>query len=220
MANIPITINIKSSDNVMYRDILRAVRKELISILERSIPDIKKNVYALINTRIYASQEIQSLLDGVLRAEMGLVRPAPIVDDIVKAIVAGTKVKFNKPRITSVGIAGGLTISILKSDMKEALGVDGASFVSERGENVEWLNWLLTRGDDIIIRHYNIDFNVHQGDKKKSSRTNEAIMSEGQGWRVNPSFSGILEDNILTRALENIDNEITDIIITAISKRS
>jgi len=86
--------------------------------------------------------------------------------------------------------------------------------VTEKGESLPWIEWLLKRGDDIIIS----DYHVVEGDH---GRTGMATMKPGGNYkvsRVNPSFSGTEDDNFVTRALDGKEMEIANILASSLRR--
>lgn len=160
---------------------------------------------ALVSRHLVASPEYAALLGGRLRGELGLTRPQETLDEIVAAIAGAASVRSGPDH---------LTVSLLRVDLREVLAVPSASFVSEGGHRIDWLEWLLTRGDEIIITDH-----AFQPGREKGSRTGLGVMQRSGVWRVPPEFSGTPQDNWLTRALEPAALEIAGLILTGFVRR-
>jgi glycosyltransferase involved in cell wall biosynthesis len=100
------------------------------------------------------------------------------------------------------------------------LVVDAVNQITEKGETLDWLSWLLIRGGDIIIQEYDVEW------CPPKSRTHMLIMVKGVGrrWRVPTYFQGTVQNNVITRVLDTMQstyaNSIENIMkreITAIS---
>ena len=65
------------------------------------------------------------------------------------------------------------------------------------------------------MKNYEIEANP------TASRTGTVIMvkSTGRGWRVPPAFSGTVNDNFVTRALEVLDDVIFNIVKNEIESK-
>ena len=79
--------------------------------------------------------------------------------------------------------------------------------LTKKGERLDWISWLLTRGDDIVVADYHVVPGNH-------GRSGDAVMKQGDFFRVRPEYSGTLDDNCITRALENREKEIANILNT------
>jgi hypothetical protein len=69
-------------------------------------------------------------------------------------------------------------------------------------DGIPWLRHLLLKGDTTTIMDYTITFNP---DKIATSRSGQAIMikSKLKRWFIPAPFAGTLNDNWVTRALQN-----------------
>jgi hypothetical protein len=67
--------------------------------------------------------------------------------------------------------------------------------------DLHWLDWLLNRGDQIIVVGY--EYNPQTG----LGRSKLGNMKTGGSFRVPPEFSGTQENNFVTRALIGASQE-------------
>ncbi len=132
---------------------------------------------------------------------------------IVEAIASACEVEPGKVVVANGRIEGSLTIRLLRTDLAEVLSANGSSYTSEHGHRVDWLDWLLTRGDSLIV----LNFHFYPGNIA-GSRTGIGIMGRGGVWRVPPEYSGIPGNNWLTRALANLASPLEDVVRDAIAK--
>ena len=74
------------------------------------------------------------------------------------------------------------------------------------------LQWLVERGDEIIVACYSYDAQSGLG------RSGLGYMSQGGAFRVPPQFSGTSDDNFITRSLigRNQERRISKIIQDAL----
>ena len=75
---------------------------------------------------------------------------------------------------------------------------------------LDWLNWLLTRGDDIIVGDYSFV------ERTGSGRSGLGDMVAGGMFRIPPEYSGTGDDNFITRTLRG--ETITDKILQVLER--
>lgn len=95
---------------------------------------------------------------------------------------------------------GGFEIYIQPEDFTNLLGLTEGHTVYGGGD-LHWLDWLLTRGDEIIISNY--QYNPQTG----LGRSGMGSMVSGGMFRVPPQFSGTIKDNFVTRALTGMEQD-------------
>jgi len=203
-----VSLRLASSPDEIRRLILREAAARLAPAFDRAAPSIRGRVGALARTLIAATPEFKSLVDGDLRAHMGLADPESALAPVLDAVAAAVFVEVERPRASGVTIAGGISVGVLKSGFDDLIALSGSSYVSPpSGSRIRWLEWLLKAGDRIVIKNYGITFRLDP-DERRRSRTGEALMfAGGKGWRVPPEHSGTEDDNFLTRAFEAPDVE-------------
>ena len=211
VANIKMDGNFASDFNAnVVREVSKKVKRESATIKTTVNDQVRKAVReALVST-----PEYQSILQGKLKAELGIpnsnARIIAVIDTWVNNIVVTVKTGTTPLLLIYIGI--------IKSDYSDVLSLPQAQYTykSKRGEGeIPWLKWLLLEGDIRIITRYEFSNNP------KGSRTGMGIMiSKEKGtWQVPPEFSGTSVDNFATRALGNIGNVIDKIVERAIRSR-
>jgi len=189
------------------KDVLREVTKKI----KNKAPKIKITITDLLRKAVrealVATPEYQSIVQGKLRAELGIpesdIRIATIIDTWINNIEV--KVKTGTSPLLSINIG------IIKDDYGDVLSLPSAQYTynSQRGQGeIPWLSWLLLEGDKRIITKYEFSSNP------RGSRTGMGIMvSKERGfWQVPPEFSGTSVNNFATRALGDIQNVIDSIV--------
>ena len=199
MSNISISIKLLESDSIIRNKILRGIVKDI----NRAIPPILNNVKQQLKIETIKffqnTEAYQSLLSGDLAAHFGI----PILNRrnnlniILETIGNNIEVTYKPIKIQAGNFTNGLTIEVLLSDLSDILALPQAVIITEKGDLLEWLSWLLTAGDKIIIRQYEIDLVEGEG------RSGGGVMIESATgvWRVPPEFSGSVLNNWLTKAL-------------------
>jgi|TARA_B100000085_G_C18468895_1_gene482189 hypothetical protein len=124
------------------------------------------------------------------------------INAIADAVVGSIQIKFSK---IDENFKGGVTFNIQPEDFQNLLGLPQGHVVTKKGSDLHWLNWLLTKGDSVVVAGY-------QYDAQGNGRSGSGRMIAGNSFRVPPSFSGTLSNNFVTRALEGKQKEIERII--------
>lgn len=189
---------------------LRATMNKLLAkegdkALRNASPRIKRRVKNVVLGAIASCDEIRELSSGSLKYDFGLTTDP--TDEIISAIVNSVYVEVRK--ITSSGgrFNGGITILIQPSGYQNLLSLPVAQQEIEDGSSLPWLSWLLTRGTKIIIANYGVLEGVGFG------RSGGAKMTKKEApFMVNTKYSGVPEDNFITRALEPHQSTISKII--------
>lgn len=197
------------------RDIIKALQEETNSILSRASTHIKLKIRKMIQYRITNSPEYKSLVNhGQLQGELGLPNPKQAMDDILNIWIKSIRITLRPAKTTGNDIKAFLDIDMIDGTFQDVLGSPSASFTTDSGQDIPWLEWLLTAGDAVLVRGYDIVFN------SKYSRTGLNIMLKSitANWRMPPEFSGTVNDNFVTRALEGIDDILKDIVSEEITK--
>lgn len=161
---------------------------------------LQKRVRDILHDAIMQQPEYQSLISdsGKLRQSLGL-EDTHLVDRIVQIWVRGVNVSISPVRILGSSLSGRITIQAIPEDYSDVLGSKSSTYKTEDGLTIPWLEWILLRGDEIVVASYGINWNpVYQ----KYSRTEGPIMTPfSGGWRVPPEFSGTADNNFITRAV-------------------
>jgi hypothetical protein len=207
-----ISINIVESVDDISKKILKALLPQVTSYFQEVFDKSKNNINQTISTAIINSPEYQSLLSGKLKYEFGLPDSDTRLATIL-SIISNIQAKYTKPKITKNQIQGSVALSMIPSDYNELLSSSAAILTTEKGSKLEWLRWLLLFGDKTIIKEYNIEVGPNP-----RSRTGNAIMvgSVRGRWSVPPEFSGTSNNNWITRAIDSVNNEIEDLLNTAL----
>ena len=202
------TIELESRFPSKFR---KNVVREITNIIKGRVDKIKTTITEglreSVRESLMATPEYQSIIQGKLKAQLGIpesnTRILSIIDTWVNNI--SVKVKVGKSPFLSI------EIGIIKDDYGDVLSLPHASYTykSRRGQGtIPWLKWLLLEGDKRIITKYEFSQNT------RGSRTGMGIMISKHrgGWQVPPEFSGTSVDNFATRALGNIEQVIDQLV--------
>ena len=172
--------------------------KPIDRILTKARPAIQNRISNLLRTAIEGSLTIRSLKGGKLQVDFGLTDGAAseATADIVNAVVSSIKVFFKKSRRGKT--LGNLVIQIDPATISAIVQTSPGGIYDSNGHQITWLNWLMTRGTQVIID----DFEVVSTDYDDKSRSGGGFMLPTNGvFRVDPEFAGTPGDNFITRAI-------------------
>lgn len=194
------------------RAIAVKINKALVQIFNKRIPKqaktIEEQIRPLVSAALLSSPEIRSLSSGTLRIDFGLTQDPST--DIVNAITNSLSVRVQKAVASSSGIKGGVLITLQPTDYSNLFSLPVATQITEKGESLPWLQWLLTFGQQVIIA----DFGVSYG---PTGRTGGGSMKAGAvPFKVNTQYAGTADRNFITRAVDQISPQIQNIIIKAL----
>lgn len=203
-----LSIVITDSISKIEKEINRAIAEAINNEISQKLNSILNSMKALIPSWIASQPEIISLKSSdptSLAGQFGLNKsPSSIVDSIIQSVVNATEIKFVP---YSKNLKGGLELRFQPSTFINLLALpDGHTIYN--GGDLHWLDWLLKRGDNIIVINY--QYNPRTG----LGRSNLGNMIPGGSFRVPPQFSGTDSDNFITRAFlgQAQEKQITDII--------
>ena len=205
-----ITLNLVDTVASFTKKVNASLAGTFNQLLFRKKNRIYLDIRMFVERQILAQQEVRELLEengpGSLTAMLGITNAEALnaINALVKTITRIIKVNIDK---VDDRLNGGLEVIISgvdAGDIPEAI---------KRVPNskLNWLEWLLEKGDTPII----IGYRYSASDK---GRTGGGIMKPGGVFRIPPKFSGTEEENFIIRALvgEPQQQEIERIIRKAL----
>ena len=185
------------SATLEIKTILRRMIDQLITSIRPSIVEYVENKLRKGPNDTYYSLDI-----GQLRKDFGF-RPGENVGErVVKEVSKSIRINRTGPNSSSLG---GIRLQLLKDGIEFLLDKDFGAYDSN-GNTVDWLRWLLTAGDTIVIADYEVIYK-----DTPRSRSGYALMISpkmSNGFRVDPNHSGTIDDNWITRALAATEVEM------------
>lgn len=207
MVSFNATINLIETTKNIARKILIEFRNQLRKIFPISLPKLQVQVRELVRQAIQRQPEYISLLGGTLQGELGVPesdrRLSVIIDTYINSIV----VKLRPIQIRARTLSGSIVIQF-DAQFIELLSLSEAAYLTDKGETIPWLQWLLLEGD-LTITEYT--FNTVPSDVvDKYSRTGLGLMFKRKGgrWSMPPEFAGTAGNNFITRAIAGIQPEL------------
>lgn len=215
MSQLECSLTIKQSDNRIARDILKLLVPEVKNYFDSILNNIRDPLKNLIIDAIKKAPEYDSLINGTLKAEFGLPDSDSRVNMIIQTL---DNINVKSKKIIIKGgeqLSGGFELTMIPSSYSSILSLPEATFKTEKGKDLHWLEWLLLLGNETIIK----DYEVKLGPDPRS-RTGMAVMRgvvSGK-WSVPPQFAGTANNNWITRAIDSVDNDIENLITTNMRK--
>lgn len=209
MAKLKLSFDI--DENLLAFEINKQISKQLNSILFSMKNDgiLKAQINDFIDRQIRTSIEFSELINGELREIFGLTNPDRAVEEIIETVKRSSVIDIQESRIIGKKLTNAsITISILRDDFSDVLSLQSASYTSQGGE-VNWLDWMLIKGDAIILADYTVDMN----NPSSSSRTGGALMvKSNRGFRVPPAYAGNSRANWLTRCFDETEEIVGNLL--------
>lgn len=208
-----ISAKLFDSDQQIRKAILSEVQKIMTKAMNRATPSIASDIQNLVEEALRQEPEYTSLIGGVLRAELGIEFPSD-VDTVIQALMQTLEIKSQPVTINNSGLKGGFILTMMKSDDLGGVIKQAAAYVEDyqRGYSLPWLEWLLLKNNQIIVRGYEVSYK-----RNKASRSGMALMiRSNKNWRVPPEYSGSQQNNWTTRAISRIPE---DKIVSIIQRR-
>lgn len=183
---------------------------------------IRRGVMPLLEKALRAQPEYQDMVaqDGRLRAELGVVDSESAMESLVQTWARSTEVRVNRPRIVGNRILGTIiTVRAIRADYQDVLQQAWASYTTERGQDIPWLDWLLTKGDAILVANHKIWHPPIPTARSRTGTNTIMVKTKGQGWGVPTEYSGTDENNFATRAVVSAMPEIEQLFEAETKRR-
>jgi hypothetical protein len=192
------------------KELMKIIRDELNRAFKEAEPKINNTFRLMLLDEIKNCKEFASLRDDTprsLKGELGVVNPEEKINALLDLWSKQFYVQHNNIHLSHGGLAGGFELNAIHPDYIEAGAI--GQFVSENGFTVPWLEWLALAGNKYVIANYMVRFA-----RIPRSRTGLALMvrSKKSSYRVNPQFSGHVDNNFITRSFGKIMDKVPSII--------
>lgn len=199
-----ISLKILESNREIYNRILNAMKPHFQSVFDKTQKNLEQIIPSKFKEALMNEPEYTSLLNGILKYELGVPDALSRIEAIYDAWVSAMIVEKTPISIKNNQLSGGFTIRLIKSDFSDVIGLPVATVVdSVSNSNIPWLRWLLLEGGKILVRDYKVQYGPNS-----RSRTGNAIMvtSSSESWRVPSEFAGTMQNNWVTRSILKLDN--------------
>jgi hypothetical protein len=187
----------------MAKNFKAFIEKELEARIRKNIAGARKKIRAalkpIIIDAIYDCPEMRSVRGGVLQYDFGLTTDPTA---LISWVIADSMTIRYTPDTKYIAL---FTIEIQPGNHENLYDLGVAYQLTDKGDELPWLSWLLEMGDSVIVSDFGVKYT-------NSGRTGEAIMVRNYyaPYRVNSSYSGTLNDNFITRALDRNKDRIQE----------
>jgi len=214
---VKIGVSLKESEAQITAMINRELGKKVSRTLKAAAPGIQSEIRKIVRQAITGSPEYRELIGGSLQAELGVPNTQTRLEQILSIFIESIGFKVGRVSISAGKINGSISVFGIPTDFSDVLTSSAATYTTEKGQPIPWLEWLLLAGDKIIISDYEFSTDLTPGAR---SRTGLGIMKKNtrKRWRVPPQFSGFPGDNFVTRSLETAAVNIETVIKTHIER--
>lgn len=202
-------VKLLESNSVIRKSIMEGLASHMDSVLSKSMGQIQNKLRALIESALKQEPEYISLTSGQLRLDFGISNPDQ-VNNVVSKLADTVSISKKTISINNSGLSGGFSLNAIKADDFNGVLTDENAMVVDgtKGYSLPWLEWLLLRGNKIIVKNYEVKVGPNP-----TSRTGMAVMVESdKNWRVPPEFVGTISNNWTTRAIQRIEPNLVKLI--------
>jgi len=201
-------LDIKTSQEKMEREFFQIIIKGLNKKFQPLSKLIQKDLAEEV-PKIFIEKDVTGiynrLVNGPLNLDFGFNKgeEASRINAILTQIGKSILVEYKDMRRSGVGISkgSGFTVKILRTDFLDILNLSEATVINissnPRAPKVlPWLDWLLLKGDAIIISDHIIKF-----EESPDSRSGGSVMISNKGgvWAVPTGSIGTRGNNWLTK---------------------
>ena len=204
------SVQIIDSVASVNRKVNTAIANHMNKLIPKNRNRAKAQIKSQIRGWIEEQPEVASLMTqgglGSLNAQFGLPPGIPTItiEAILRALIASIKVIFTK---VNNKVQGGIEFRIQGDVILSLLGIPGGTIITDKGTPLNWLEWLLTRGHEVIVSGYMYTPAPGQG------RSGGGTMTGGSIFRVEPiSFAGTVNNNFITRAFSGRNKDLSRIL--------
>lgn len=195
---------------------VKAIEKKVTAAIADHInKTVNKNTQKVINSLkksikgwVLAQPEIDSLkqngVQNTLAAMFGLgagegdAAAAAIANAVADAI----SIKVEKIKND---LSGSIYFGFQSKTFANLLALPQGHNLTKNGDDLHWLDWLLTKGDTVVVLGYYYD-------PSTGGISGGGTMKKGGSFRVPPQFSGNVDNNFITRAFVGKEKEVATII--------
>lgn len=208
-SSIGLSFSLVDTQSEITQKILNALLPQVEKYFGSNIDQLTNIIPKILIQNIINQPEYFALTQGTLQYELGIPDPQSRIEEILETIRSGIIIKKKPASIKSGSINSGIKIQMIKKDFKDLLSLGSSSITTEKGSQLNWLQWLLLEGDSIIVSDHNFLLGP-----STFSRTGFGLMRESSGsfWRVPPEYAGNINNNWITRSITSAVPEIDSAI--------
>ena len=197
-------IEITTTDKQFQRAFNKALKVQVVSYMNKVAVSAEKPIKDILRKNLKNHRVVESVASGELRGHFGLVHSTARISDIIDFWVDGLEIKVGRTTVSSSVVSSHFEVRAIRSSYRDVLQLSESAFKITTNEGkpytIDWLRWLLLKGDSTINKEYEVDFS-NNARISVASRTAQAVMKKGGRWGVPPQFAGTQENNFATQAV-------------------
>lgn len=200
----------KTNSRKFRQGLISQVRQRYRSVYPRIKSVLKDYFDQEMTKQFYANETVQSCINGVLRAELGLNVPEASLAVILQKMLSTLTINVSAPKDEKSILR--ITVQAVREDLEDLLGLAAGKQdwtdrrgTEIRGEPLPWLEWLLVEGGNVIISDYVVN---KSGALGRSGMP--ALMEEkpGKFWKVPARFQGTRTDNFILDIVDKVEKAL------------
>lgn len=191
-------------------DFIKSALRGLASLITKDFDKkrgkAESKIRKITYNAIYNSPEMNAVRGGQLAFDLGIEEGNDPTSLIANAVANSVNVR--RPNFKASGniISGNYTVEIQPNNFSNLLTQSFGTVVTEKGQKLPWLSWLLVEGDSIIVAEWSVEYGQH-------GRSGGARMVPGGAFTIDPQYSGTISDNFVSRALEEVNEKILKALV-------
>jgi len=191
------SIRILTNSSKFLQQLKEEVKDLLVPQLKKARKGLRAELTIKIPKWIFTSLDYYLLDKKRNRVELGITEEQldKAMYDIATVIVASLRIELTKD-------PGGLKLYFDPDALEFIKEMPSGRYISENGHLVQWLNWLLVAGSQIVVEGH------HFTDRPGEGRIGGGVMFKGGVWRVPLEIRGDSQENLVTRVIDKKIKEI------------
>lgn len=200
-----ITLRLTQSVFEIQDNVNKAIAKELNNTVRKKKFSTLGKLKKATSQWISSTNEIRSLMSSnpnELRSYFGLTDPQDAVNAIVQSVVDSVQIEIIK---FDNKLKGAVKFNFQPQNNLNLLSLAEGHQITENGADLHWLDWLLVKGDSVVVVGYSYA-------PDRSGRSGVGSMQKGGTFRVDPRYSGTTGNNFISRAFIGREDQVVKII--------
>jgi len=205
---VTISITLNDSNAEISKKINKILSEQISKTIIKNRAKVTRRLKEAIKGWLRQSPEVSSLLaQGVpesLNALFGLPPGAAhaAVSAIVDSVADASEIRISR---LSSNFSGEIVFNFQEKSLSNLIGLGEGHQITAFGEDLHWLDWLITKGDTIIVKGF-----FYQPSNK--GRSGGGTMKIGGSFRVPPEHAGTAGNNFITRAFAGKEKEVSNVL--------
>jgi hypothetical protein len=190
------------SDGTLFRLWYGQVCNALNDRINMNRTRLTNSAKLIVREVLLRSPDVQALstpteLTAILGFDKG--SEAMRLDEVMNAIANGIVVRHEMFRVFGARITGHLEVCLVPQNYKDLLNLSSSIIQTEKGEQLNWVRWMLTAGDRILISDHTVVVRMSRDNMGRSGHAVMILSPNARVARIPPPYAGTEDDNFITR---------------------